>query len=255
VTPIETICSRSGTRRDGPSAHERVRRLVVALVAALVPATVCAQPQESSPTVPTIVTSGEATVSRPPDVAYLTLAVEARARNPRDAQQQNAVAMSAVRQQLTNARIPTDALRTLGLWLEQEFDNQNGRRVARGFVARNTVEVRIEDVARAGEVADAVVQGGATALNGIRFDLKDRGAAEREALRLAVADARQRADAAAAGAGRTVDRLLKIEESRGEGIVQPRMFALRAEAGAQATSVEPGLIEIRARVTLTVSMK
>jgi len=232
--------------------REGVRVVVVALVAACAPATVWAQPQESSPMVPTIITSGEATVSRPPDVAYLTVAVETRARNPRDAQQQNADAMSGVRKQLATAGIPNDALRTLGLWLEQEFDNQNGRRVARGFVARNTVEVRVEDVARAGQVADAVVQGGATALNGIRFDLKDRGAVEREALRLSVADARQRADAAAAGAGRTVDRLLKIEESR--EVVQPRIFA-RAEVAAQLTSVEPGLIEIHARVTLTVSMK
>ena len=67
---------------------------------------------------------------------------------------------------------------------------------------------------RAGEIADAVVQGGATALEGIRFDSKDRAAAERDALRLAVADARARADAAAAGAGGSVDRILKIEDLR-----------------------------------------
>jgi uncharacterized protein YggE len=230
--------------------------LAVAVVVALVPAAARAQSPESSTMVPTIVTNGEAMVSRAPDVAYLTLAVEARARNPRDAQKQNADAMSAVQKQLADAGIPKSALRTLGVWLEQEFDNQNGRRTPRGFVARNTLEVRIEDVARAGELADAVVQGGATSLNGIRFDLKDRGAAEREALRLAVADARQRADAAAAGVGRTVDRVLKIEDSRADVVMPPRMFAMRAEAApGQTTAVEPGLIEIRARVGLTVSMK
>jgi len=206
--------------------------------------------------VPLVITNGEAMVSRAPDVAYLTLAVETGARNPRDAQKQNADAMNGVQKQLADAGIPKAALRTLGVWLEQEFDNQNGRRVARGFVARNTLEVRIEDVARTGELADAVVQGGATSLNGIRFDLKDRGAAEREALRLAVADARQRADAAAAGAGRTVDRVLKIEDSRPEVVVPQRVFAMRADAAASpTTAVEPGLIEIRARVALTVSMK
>jgi len=206
--------------------------------------------------VPTVITNGEAMVSRAPEVAYLTLAVETRARNPRDAQKQNADAMSGVQKQLADAGIPKGALRTLGVWLEQEFDNQNGRRAARGFVARNTLEVRIEDVARTGELADAAVQGGATSLNGIRFDLKDRGAAEREALRLAVADARLRADAAAAGAGRTVDRVLKIEDSRPEVVVPQRMFAMRAEAAASPpTAVEPGLIEIRAHVALTVSMK
>ena len=162
---------------------------------------------------PTIVTSGDAIVRRLPDVAYVTLAVESRARNPRDAQRANADAMSAVQKQLATAGIPKDAMRTLGLGLHQEFDNANGRRVARDFVARNTLDVRIDDVSRAGEIADAVVQGGATALEGIRFDLKDRAAAEREALRLAVADARGRAEAVAAGAGRSLDRILKIEES------------------------------------------
>ena len=163
--------------------------------------------------------------------------------------------MSGVQKQLATAGIPKDAMRTLGLGLHQEFDNANGRRVARDFVARNTLEVRIDDVTRAGEIADAVVQGGATALDGIRFDLKDRAAAEREALRLAVADARGRADAVAAGAGRSVDRILKIEESRADGGGPRPMAMMRMAEASATTAVEPGLIEIRGHVTLTVSMK
>ena len=195
-----------------------------------------------------IVTTGEATVRRAPDVAYVTLAVESRAKNPRDAQRQNAEAMAAVQKQLAAMSIPKDALRTLGLWLQQEFDDANGRRVARDFVARNTLEVRLDDVARAGEIADAAVQAGATSLNGIRFDLKDRSGAEREALRLAVADARARADAAAAGAGRAVDRILKIDDSRAEAIAPRPMAVLARSAAAAVTDVEPGLIEIHAQV-------
>jgi uncharacterized protein YggE len=231
-------------------------RAVIALAVVLsAPAAAAAQTPDSASTVPTIVTSGDATVTRPPDVAYLTVAVETHARSPRDAQKQNADAMSGVQKQLADAGVPKDALRTLGLWLEQEFDVNNGRRTPRGFVARNTLEVRIDEVSRAGELADAVVQGGATSLNGIRFDLKDRAAAERDALRLAVAEARRRADAAAAGVGRTVDRVIKIEDSRAE-VVSPRLFAARAEAVGQAsTAVEPGLIEIRAHASLTATMK
>jgi uncharacterized protein YggE len=222
----------------------------------MVAASASAWAQESAtgqPQVPTIVTGGEAVVQRLPDVVYVTLAVESRARSPREAQRANADAMTAVQQQIGNAGVPRGALRTIGLWLQQEFDNANGRRVARDFVARNTLEVRLDDVARAGEIADTVVQGGATSLNGIRFDLKDRATAEREALRLAVADARGRAEAVAAGAGRTVDRILKIEDSQRDGGT-PRPMLMRVEAG-QSTSVEPGFIEIRAHVTLTASMK
>jgi uncharacterized protein YggE len=214
------------------------------------------EPPPVPPGVPTIVTSGEAIVRSVPDVAYVTLAVESRARNPRDAQRANADAMTGVQRQLAGAGIPKDAMRTLGLGLQQEFDNANGRRVARDFVARNTLEVRIDDVTRAGEIADAVVQGGATALEGIRFDLKDRAAAEREALRLAVADARARADAAAAGASRSVDRILKIEDLRADGGLPRPMSMMRMAADASATTaVEPGLIDIRGHVTLTVSMR
>src|SRR5262245_43748815 len=208
----------------------------------------------ATPSLPTIVTTGEAIVRRAPDVAYLTVAVESRAKSSRDAQRQNADALAGVQRQLANTGVAREAQRTLGLWLEQEFDNVNGRRVARDFVARNTLEIRIDDLARAGEIADAVVQGGATALNGIRFDLKDRTAVERDALRAAVVDARARADAAAAGAGGTVDRILKIEDSRKEAAPPRPVMTMRAEV-APSTAIEPGLIEIRAQVALTVSMK
>jgi uncharacterized protein YggE len=79
---------------------------------------------------------------------------------------------------------------------------------------------------------------------------------EREALRLAVVDARSRAEAAVAGAGRTIDRIIRIEDSREAGIVpMPRpMMAMKTNEAAQ-TPVEPGLVEIRARVTLTASMR
>lgn len=198
-----------------------------------------------------IVTAGTAVLQRTPDVAFVSLAIESRARTPREAQQQNAASAAAVVKRLNELSIPADARRTIGLRLEQEFDNVNGRRISKGFLASNALEVRVDDVARAGEIADAAVQAGATSLQGIRFDLKDRAAAEREAIRLAVADARGRADAAAAGAGLAIDRVLKIEE--GERPPSPRpVMAMRSEA---ATVVEPGLIEVRSTVTLTVSIK
>lgn len=203
-----------------------------------------------------IVTIGQATVKRAPDVAFLVVGVEARAKNPRDAQRQQADLMTATERRLTAAGIARDALRTLGLDLQQEFDFNQGRRVPREFVARNTIEVRIDDIARVGEIIDAAVQGGATSTGGVRFDLRDRAAAEREAVRLAVADARARADAAAAGAGRAIGRVLKIEEGRDGPIVMARPMMDVARVADQAqTPVNPGFIEVRAQVTLTVSMK
>ena len=54
--------------------------------------------------------------------------------------------------------------------------------------------------------------------------------------------------------GRSLDRVLKIEEGTGARPPIPlqRTMAMRAEA---VTTVEPGLIELEAEVTLTASMK
>lgn len=209
--------------------------------------------QPGPPPYDVIVVSGDATVRRAPDVALVTVAVETRAKSPREAQRLNADAMAAVFKRIADAGIARDALRTVGVRLDQEFDNANGRRVPRDFVARNALEIALAEVARAGEVADAAVQAGATSIDGIRFDLKDRAAAEREATRLAVLDARGKADAAAAGAGRAIDRILRIEQGGAGGPPpRPMMMKMSAESG---TIVEAGLIEVRADVTLTVAMK
>jgi len=226
---------------------------LVALVLLAAPATA-----QDSPSTPVIVTSGEATVRRAPDRATITAVVETRAKSPREAQASNAQAMAAVLTRVAAAGVAKDAVRTVGYTLEEEADFVEGRRVPRDFLARNLVEVRLDDIARTGELADAVVQAGATSIAGIGFGLKDRAGAEREALRLAVADARARADAAAAGAGRAVDRVLRIEDQRESPPVGPRpMMTLAARGGESApqTPIEPGVVEIRARVSLTVSIK
>lgn len=204
---------------------------------------------------PSIVTSGEAVVRRAPDEAYMTAAVETRGRGPREVQQQNAAAMTAVLERLAALSVPKDAVRTLGYTVQQEVDFVNGRRMPKEFVARNAVEVRVTPVERTGEILDALVQAGATAVDRVRFDVKDCHTLEREALRLAVVDARARADAAAAGAGRTVDRVLRIDDTRQPEYRGPVMMSARAAVGDAATPIEAGVIEIRATVTLTVAIK
>ena len=233
-----------------------VRCTLAALSVAAALATAVPVAAQENAGVPLIVTTGESTVRRAPDVAYLTIAVESRAGSPRDAQRQNADMMAAVQKALASASVPRDALKTVSAWLDQQFDNVNGRRVSRGYVARNTLEVRVDEVGRAGELADVAVQAGATSLSGVRFDVKDRAGAEREAVRLAVEDARGRAEAAAMGAGRTIDRVVRIEDSRAETVgPRPMAFSVARAGSEPATNFEPGLIEIAARVTLTVSMK
>lgn len=229
-------------------------RVVSAMLMLCAPAAAAAQ---EAANVPVVVTSGQAIVRAAPDRAYVTVAAESRAANPKVAQQQNAQAMSGVQQKLREAGVPPDAVRTVAYDLQMEVDFIDGRRVPRGYVARNAIEVRVDDIERVGALIDLVVASGATFVSDVRFDLKNRDALEREALKQAVADARARAEAAAAGAGRTIDRILRIEEAGAQPPPpRPMVMAMRAEAAAVPdTPIAPGELEIHAHVTLTAALK
>ena len=75
-------------------------------------------------------------------------------------------------------------------------------------------------------------------------------------MRLAVENARARADAVARGAGAKVGRILRIEEHGVQAPPPMPMFALAAREQAQAADVPiaAGELELRARVTLTATL-
>ena len=238
-----------------------MRRLPILLSVAfleIASSAVHAQAPPPPPGPPVVVALGHATIERAPDRAFVTFSTETRGAKPDDVQKQNALAMTKVQAAVSRAKVPADAVRTLGFNLQEEFDWVNGKRVSRGYTASNSVEVRVDDLTTLGALMDAAVQAGATGVSAVRFDLKDRAGAEREALRLAVADARARADAAAAGANARVVGILRIEESgapRGPTPVPMMRMAMATSAQAPETPMAPGQIEIEASVTLTAALE
>jgi uncharacterized protein YggE len=230
----------------------------VAVVVVTLAAPAAAQ-QTATPFPAVIVTMGEGVVKLAPDRAWVTIAVESRARTAQEAQRLNTDAMSAVIERIKGAGIPADAIQTTGYNLQPEFDYANGRQTLRGYVARNQVNVRVDVLSKAGDVITAAVATGATNVSGVRFDLKDRDSHEREALRLAVQDARRRADSAARGANVTIERVIRVEEQRemmdGPRPMQMNMAMMRQEAAQAAVPLEVGEIEVRSRVTLTVAIR
>jgi uncharacterized protein YggE len=232
-------------------------RQILLLGIVLVASSASAQPKET-PSTPVVVTAGEGIVHAVPDRAFVSISAESRGSNAREAQRRNTELMQPVQDKLRAAGIPADAIRTTGYDLQQEWDFVNNRRVSRGYVARNTIDVRVDTLGRLGEILELTVSAGATSVGDIRFDLKERAKLEREALRLAVADARARADAAAAGAGQSIARVIRIEE---HGVVAPpppipMMRTTAREETAQAdVPIAAGQMELRARVTVTAELK
>jgi uncharacterized protein YggE len=203
-----------------------------------------------------IVTRGEASLKRAPDQAFVSIAAEARAASPADAQRNAADSMKAVQAAISKAGIGSDAVRTTGYSLQPDMEYSNGRARVRGYIVRNQLEVRVDDLQKLAGVIDAAGQSGATSMAGLRFDIKDRATIEREALRLAVQDAMARARAIASGANAQIGIIIRIDEQGGyePPSIQP-MAAMRMEAKAVDTPVSPGELEVRAQVMLTVAIR
>ena len=204
---------------------------------------------------PQVIVTGEGILKATPNQAFISIGAESRAKMSKEAQQRTAEAMTAVQQKLSAFGIQKDAIKTTAIDLQMEFDYANGKQTPRGYVARNTIEVRADDLAKLGDILDAVVNSGATMIHGLRFDVKERSQLETTALQSAVKNAMAKAQAVASGAGRATDRIIKIEEvSAGEPRPMMREYAM-ARADAAATPVAPGELEIRAQVRLTVAIK
>ena len=221
----------------------------------LLPVAAAAQSPLPAPAEPVVAVVGEGVVDAVPDRAWITVGAESRASSARDAQRRNAELMNPILDKLRASGVPADAIRTVGYDVQYEWDYVNNRRVGRGYVARNTVDVRVDDVERVGDLLEIAAGSGATNLGGVRFDLKDRASHEREALRRAVADARTKAEALAAAAGRQIGPVLRIEQ-QGISTGEPPRPLMRAALSAESTPpISVGQMEIRAGVTVTFALK
>lgn len=220
--------------------------------------------QTTAPAVPVVVASGEHRMKVAPDQAWVMVSVETREPKAPEARRLGAVAMTTVMAALRKTGLEADAVQTIGFSLQPEYEYVNQRQRMKGFILSNQVQVRIDDVSKVADVLDAVgalppPTSSNVTIGGLRFDLKNRAGVERDALKGAVEDAMARAKAMAAGAGMSVGRTVRIEESMGQMVPKFNEAFMMARAGAADAAVQtpiaPADIEIRAQVSVTVEIK
>jgi uncharacterized protein len=126
-----------------------------------------------------------------------------------------------------------------------------GNRVV-GCRAAEDVALLVPDVAALEEVLGVLVGAEPTDLNGPRWILRDPAAAQREAQRRAVDDARVRAEGYATALGGRLGRLRRLSEApdHGGAPVAYRMAAREAVApDIRDLGLEPELVRVTARCT------
>jgi uncharacterized protein YggE len=229
---------------------------LMVLCAAVVGNVTAQAPEESRDNL--IHVSGTGKVTTTPDQAIILLAVETENADAKVAQQQNAQRMDAVVNTLKGAGIPAKDLRTTGYTIipvTEENDKPLVTSKVRFYRVINNLEVRLNDVNRAGEVIDLAVANGANRVDQLSFTLSDKKQQEfrSQALTAAVTQARGDADAVVAALGKTI---VDVNEVNVGNCYVPilydsRSMAMETVAGAGVpTPVEVGEIDVTATVSI-----
>jgi uncharacterized protein len=210
-------------------------------------------PSSQPPDGGTIVVPGSGRVSVVPDVADLRLGVAVARPKVDAARAEAARVMDAILAAVDEAGVARRDVRTTLLSIQPRYDYREGRPpVLTGYELANVVEVTIRDLVKLGDVVDGALAAGATSMDGLTFRLADPAPPEREARRLAMADARSRADVLAGESGLQIEGVSSIVEGgpARPPIPFPKADRMMAVADA-ATPVEAGALEIAVSVTVT----
>lgn len=215
-----------------------------------------AQPTRAQTAPASVRATAEATVSATPDRARIHIGVVTQAPNAQAAAAENAKQLEAVLAALRKVLGPQASLRTIGYSVnpDMRYPREGGAPVITGYTAHNTVEVTADDLKLVPRVIDTATQFGANSVQSLQFMLRDERPVRARALREAAELARAEAEAMAAAVGLRVVQVLTVEEGE-RPPVRPlvREAAMLASAPDRPTPVEPGSLEVRAVVTLTVA--
>ena len=232
------------------------------LLLLVVPVSASAQDSDAR-TVRTVSVSGEGVHRVAPDMATVRFGVVSRAVESEDARRENE---SAAREALNAVRalgIDESRIRLENLRLQpwREYNNTERRWDERGFEAARSLVVEIDDLALLPELVARIVQSGANRLDQVSYDLRNRDHARNEALRLALENARGKAQLMTQTLGVELGHVRSIVEQNFD-FPRPvfRMQAMEASAYADVAQAEPeayaaGEIEVRASVQLVYALR
>lgn len=203
--------------------------------------------EEISP--PIISVSGEGIVSVQPDRATITVGVVTREKNSAAVQSANARAAQSVINAIAALGIERRNITTGGYNFSPTYRQVNGRSEIDGYEATNSVTVIVDDLSLVGKIIDAALANGANQINSLNFGLRNRVAAQDEALKLAVLDAKRKAEVAAAALGKNILSVRNVTINSAS-VNAPRNFKMsRVEDSANfETPVESGSLQCSASV-------
>jgi uncharacterized protein YggE len=168
----------------------------------------------------TITVSGRGEIMVKPDIATISFGVSAENMDVAKAQTESAEKMNKIIDFLRENKIEEKDIKTTNYNIYPRYDYPRtavypygNRQVLVGYVVSQTVEVKIRDLTKTGDVLSGVGTFGVTDVSGLNFSLDKIEDKQKEARNLAIEDARKEAKVLAKSLGVRLIEITNFSES------------------------------------------
>lgn len=163
----------------------------------------------------TVSVAGNGEVTAQPDIAHVTLGVEARKPTMAEARTEVAKTVDRVLGLTRELRIDPKLVNATRLQVQPEYswNEKDRKRVLLGYLVSRQVQVELRDLDQLGPLLERAVDAGVNQVNDPLLDSSRRKALEREAMAKAVEDARLNAETLARAAGARLGAVRTISGS------------------------------------------
>ncbi len=238
-----------------PKSHIQI----VAAILALLPGAAAAQVALKD-AVPHITVVGHASTEVVPDIAILSLAVVTEKAKADNAAAENARTAQALIADIKAEGIDVSDIKTTSVTLSPDYEeisegvSQTSKQVLRGYIARNSIAVRVHAIDKAGALARQLIDAGANQLEDVSFAYDHEDEAYDKLRDEAIRDAQRRAKDYLPAAGMHLGRVIEISPL--EGAAEPRVNLAFAGASAARSAeapipIEPGTLTLETQVQVT----
>jgi len=218
----------------------------------------------------TISVTGEGEVTAVPDIGEFNFSVQEEGAEVVAVQEAAATKINSIIAYLKEAGVAEKDIRNVHYSLTPRYRFETricpagmfcppGEQVQDGFVVNHSVQVKVRDLAQAGELISAVGEREVSYISGLSFTIDDESALRAEARAEAIADAKAKAEVLAEQLGVRVGKMVSFQE--GEEFPQPYwgmrgdMAKTVAMEGAVTPDIPLGENIINSQVTITYRVR
>lgn len=197
----------------------------------------------------TVTGQGELFVA--PEIATVMLSIQARDADLNAAQDRAGEVMEKVLELAGSLDIPRERVQSTQIFVQPEFDWNEGRQQLRGYLVQREVRIELEALDRLGELVERALRAGVNSVSPPELRVKNPREIHRQVLALAAEDARENAEALARSLGARVGEVRFVRAvEQDNGPIRPlEARAMTMKAADAEQSYEAGMIKLTARLT------